>query len=107
MKFGCEDEVDNDGGNDNSGCDDDDDDDGGVDINDGNDANDDDSISKTDCDDDANGGGGKTIDDGGVDDNGVFYTKGGDETLDVDEQTENVAGDLTKCNRSSKMEMRM
>ena len=109
-KVDCEGEADDDDGdNDNGGVDDD----GGVDINDGNDANGGDSMSKSDCDDVADGGGGNSNDDGSADGDGIFENwcfdspsthQCGDEA-DDDEQTENIAGDLTECNESSKMEM--
>ena len=109
-KVGCEGEVDDDGDdNDNGGVDDD----SGVDNNDGNDAKGGDSISKTVRDDDgANGGGSNSNDFRSVDWKGIFGKwcvdgKSSDEADDCDEQTESVAGDLTECNGTSKMEMRV
>ena len=91
-KFGCEDEVD----------------DGGIDDDDyGNDANVGDCLSKTDSDDDADSDGGNSNDDGDVDGNGVYNIKGGDEVNDGNAHTKSVAGDLAECNESSKMKMRV
>ena len=53
------------------------------------------------------GGGGKGNGDGRVDGNDVFDTKGDDEVDDGDDQIKSVASDLTECNRSLKMEIRL
>ena len=97
--------MDDDGGhgNDNDGVDDD----GGVDINDGNDVDGADSINRTDHD-DADGSGDNIGD--RVDGNGVFGKwctdwESGDEGDSGDEQTEQ--NDLSKCNGSSKMKIRV
>ena len=103
-KVGCEGEVDHDSdNNDNNSVDDY----CGVDIKDGNDANCGERMNKTNRDDDADGGGGNCNNGGGVDENCAFDVKGGDKTDDGDEQTESVAGDLTKCNGNSKMKMKV
>ena len=102
-KVDCDGQVDHDGDDNNGGVDDGCD----VDINDGNDFNGDDGMSKTNRDDDADGGSGNSHNDGGVDGNGAFDVKGGDEADDCDEQTESVAGHLAKCNRCSEMEMKV
>ena len=64
-------------------------------------------MSKTNHHDDADGGSGNSNDDGGVDENGVFDVKCGDEADDGNEQTKSVAGNLIKYNESSKMGIRM
>ena len=58
-------------------------------------------------DDDADDGGGKGNDDGRADGNDVFGTKDNDEVDNGDKQIESMAGDLTGCSRSLKIEMRL
>ena len=76
----------------------------------GGEANDDDDgdNDKAYCDDDADCGDGNSKDDRNEDGNfeNLFVdSEGGDKADDGDEQTESVAGGLSKCSRSSKMEM--
>ena len=56
---------------------------------------------------DADVGSANSYNDGRLDGNGAFDVEGGDVDDDGDEQTQCVAGDLAKCNGSSKMEMKV